>query len=154
MGKMDYHYSVKTIEWETPQDFFDALNQKFKFTLDVCANKRNTKCKKYYSKRDDGLSKKWRGTCWMNPPYGRQIGKWMQKAYESARDGATVVCLVPARTDARWWHDFAMKGKITFIRGRLKFGGSKWNAPFPNAVITFAGKSRFRKRNHDQPGER
>jgi hypothetical protein len=72
----------------------------------------------------------------MNPPYGRDIGKWMKKAYES---GATVVCLVPARTDTKWWHDYAMKGKITFIKGRLKFGSALNSAPFPSAVVVFRG---------------
>ena len=73
----------------------------------------------------------------MNPPYGREIGKWMRKAYESSLYGATVVCLVPARTDTAWWHDYAMKGEVEFVRGRLKFGGSKASAPFPSAIVTF-----------------
>ena len=76
----------------------------------------------------------------MNPPYGREIGKWMLKAFHEACNGATVVCLVPARTDTAWWHDFAMKGDITFIRGRLKFGGHKNNAPFPSAIVVFGDK--------------
>lgn len=76
----------------------------------------------------------------MNPPYGRTIKQWMQKAYESSLKGATVVCLVPARTDTAWWHDFAMKGEIEFIRGRLKFGGHKNSAPFPSAVVVFRGE--------------
>jgi hypothetical protein len=74
----------------------------------------------------------------MNPPYGRDIGKWMKKASES---DATVVCLVPARTDTKWWHDYAMKGEITFIRGRLKFGNAVNSAPFPSAVVVFRGKN-------------
>ena len=73
----------------------------------------------------------------MNPPYGREIGKWMQKAYESSLQGATVVCLIPARTDTAWWHDYAMKGQIEFLRGRLKFGGHKNSAPFPSAIVVF-----------------
>lgn len=77
----------------------------------------------------------------MNPPYGREIGKWMKKAYESAQAGALVVCLVPSRTDTRWWHDYAMKGEIHFIKGRLKFGNAKTNAPFPSAVVIFDGRA-------------
>ena len=73
----------------------------------------------------------------MNPPYGREIGKWLKKAYESSINGAIVVCLIPARTDTAWWHDYVMKGKIRFIRGRLKFGGSKNSAPFPSAIVIF-----------------
>ena len=134
------HFSSKTDLWATPQSFFDKYNEKFKFTLDVCASKENAKCKKYFTKEDDGLKQEWSGVCWMNPPYGREIIKWMKKAYESSVLGTTVVCLVPARTDTKWWHDYAMKGEIEFIRGRLKFGEAKTNAPFPSAVIVFKGE--------------
>ena len=123
--------------WSTPQDFFDAYNDVYHFDVDVCATNENALCAKFYSPEEDGLSKEWNDVCWMNPPYGREIGKWMKKAYESSLHGATVVCLVPARTDTAWWHEYAMKGEITFIRGRLKFGGSKNSAPFPSAVVIF-----------------
>jgi site-specific DNA-methyltransferase (adenine-specific) len=73
----------------------------------------------------------------MNPPYGRSIGRWMKKAWEASRSGATVVCLVPARTDTKWWHDFAMRGEIKFLKGRLKFGGCTKSAPFPSAIVVF-----------------
>ncbi len=73
----------------------------------------------------------------MNPPYGREIKKWMEKAYLESTKGAVVVCLVPARTDTAWWHDYAMLGKVRFIRGRLKFSGAKHSAPFPSAVVVF-----------------
>ena len=76
----------------------------------------------------------------MNPPYGKEIGAWMQKAYESAQGGALVVCLVPARTDTKWWHEYAAKGEVTFVRGRLKFGGQKNSAPFPSAIVVFEPK--------------
>lgn len=138
---MAVHYSSATDEWETPQDFFDALDGEFGFGLDVCATPENAKCPRYYTREDDGLAREWRGVCWMNPPYGRAIGRWVRKAYESARDGATVVCLVPARTDTAWWHDYATRAdEIRFVRGRLKFGGAKHNAPFPNAVLVFGGR--------------
>jgi len=133
----ELHFSSKTDQWATPQDLFDALNKEFEFTIDVCADSTNTKCTKYYSIQDSGLSKQWGGVCWMNPPYGREIIKWMQKAYESSLQGATVVCLVPSRTDTNWWHEYAMKGEIRFLRGRLKFGGHKNSAPFPSAIVVF-----------------
>lgn len=135
--KMAVHFSSETDLWATPQDFFDKLDAEFNFELDVCATHENAKCKKYYTVRENGLLQRWQGVCWMNPPYGRVIGEWVKKAYESAQDGATVVCLVPARTDTRWWHDYCMKGEIRFVRGRLKFGTAKENAPFPNAVVIF-----------------
>ena len=129
--------SSLTDEWATPQSTFDKLDAEFGFTIDVCATHENAKCEKHYTREDDGLAQVWSGRCWMNPPYGREIGKWMGKAYESARAGATVVCLVPARTDTAWWHDFAAKGEVRFLRGRLKFGNAKTNAPFPSAVVIF-----------------
>lgn len=133
-------FSSATDEWETPQDLFDKLNAEFHFTTDVCATAENAKCTRYYTREDDGLERIWGGVCWMNPPYGRQIGKWARKAWTSAQEnGATVVCLLPARTDTGWWHDYCMKGEIRFIRGRLRFGGSKWNAPFPSAIVIFKG---------------
>lgn len=127
--------SSATDLWATPQDFFDSLNAEFQFETDVCATKDNAKCARYFTKEQDGLAQTWAGVCWMNPPYGRTIGQWMAKAAASACDGATVVCLVPARTDTAWWHDYAMLGEIRFIRGRLKFGGHKNSAPFPCAVV-------------------
>ena len=131
------HFSSKTDLWETPQDFFDRYNAIYGFTLDVCALPNNAKCNTYFTPEQDGLSQEWVGVCWMNPPYGRTIAKWVQKAFESAKHGATVVCLLPARTDTRWWHDYCQRGDVTFVRGRLKFGGHKNSAPFPSAVVVF-----------------
>jgi len=133
--------SSATDLWATPQDFFDKLHAEFAFEVDVCASPENAKCERYFTKEDDGLAQDWFGSCWMNPPYGREIGKWMKKAKEAVEWGATtVVCLVPARTDTAWWHDYAMAGEIRFIRGRLKFGGHKNSAPFPCAVVIFRAK--------------
>ena len=131
------HFSSASIMWETPNDFFEALNREFNFETDVCAVNGNKKCAQFFSPEQDGLKQQWRGMCWMNPPYGREIGHWMRKAYESAQGGATVVCLVPARTDTAWWHDYAAKGEIRFVRGRLKFNGHSNRAPFPSAVVIF-----------------
>jgi len=134
---MNVHFSSASDDWATPQSFYDELNKEFNFDLDVCASDTNNKCSRYFTKELNGLAQKWDGIIWMNPPYGREIGEWMKKAFESWEEGATVVCLVPSRTDTKWWHDYAMKGKIRFIRGRLKFGNSKNSAPFPSAVIVF-----------------
>ena len=135
---MNVHFSSKTDNWATPQDLFDAWDAVYNFELDVCASPDNAKCQTYFTKEQDGLAQDWSNkVCWMNPPYGREIGKWMKKAYESSRQGATVVCLVPSRTDTAWWHDYADKGTVFFLRGRLKFGGSKNSAPFPSAVVVF-----------------
>lgn len=121
---------------------FDSLDKEFHFNLDVCALPENAKCDSYYTPEQDGLAQDWTGTCWMNPPYGRNISQWMKKAYESARDGkATVVCLIHARTDTRWWHDYAMHAsELRFIKGRLKFSGSKNACPFPSVIVIFRPK--------------
>jgi len=129
--------SSSTTEWATPQDFFDRLDRIYGFDLDVCATPENAKCPRYFTKEDDGLAQSWLGVCWMNPPYGRAIEAWVKKAYESARKGAVVVCLLPARTDTRWFHDYCLRGRVEFVRGRLKFGGAKHNAPFPCMIVVF-----------------
>ena len=130
--------SSRTDLWETPQAFFAQQSTLYgPFDIDVCATHSNAKCAVYFDESMDGLKQTWRGKCWMNPPYGRGIGAWMKKAYESAGNGTLVVCLVPARTDTKWWHDYAMKGQITFIQGRLKFGSAKNSAPFPSAIVVF-----------------
>ena len=127
--------------WETPQDLFDKLNLKYKFTTDVCAVKSNAKCKRYYSPSLDGLKQSWKGTCWMNPPYGRtETGKWVEKAYTESRKQCLVVALLPARTDTKWFHQFIYNKPgvtIEFIKGRLKFGSSKNSAPFPSMIAVF-----------------
>lgn len=131
-------FSSKTDLWETPQEFFDKLNAEFHFNLDVCALPENAKCTLYYTPEIDGLFQPWYGRCWCNPPYGREIGKWVEKAYNSAKDGALVVMLLPARTDTRWFHDYIYnKAEVKFIRGRLKFGKSKNSAPFPSMIVVF-----------------
>ena len=131
-------FSSKTDEWATPQDLFDRLNDEFHFTLDVAANADNAKCKQYFDKNKNGLNWDWGGCCWMNPPYGREIGKWVKKAYEESLKGCTVVCLLPSRTDTRWFHDYIYgKAEIRFIKGRLKFGGCKNSAPFPSMIVVF-----------------
>ena len=131
-------FTSKTDAWETPQEFFDILNAEFHFTLDACALPENAKCAQYYTPEQDGLSQSWTGTVWCNPPYGREISRWVEKAAKSAEQGAMVVMLLPARTDTRWFHRYIYgKAEIRFVPGRLKFGGSKNSAPFPSMVAIF-----------------
>lgn len=140
---MSVHFSSKTDLWATPQEFFDALNREFGFTLDVCATRDNAKCRRYFTSEQDGLAQDWTGTVWMNPPYGRAIGEWVSKAFWC--DAHVVVCLLPARTDTRWWHEYvAQADEIRFVRGRLKFGNAQHSAPFPSAVVIFRHKYLFR----------
>lgn len=141
------HYSSKTDEWATPQATFDALSAEFgPFDLDPCATAENAKAPTYYTRDDDGLTKPWFGRVFVNPPYGRGIGKWVERASWVAMPDEygdapadLVVCLLPARTDTKWWHDYVIPcaSEIRFLRGRLKFGGAKNSAPFPSAVVVF-----------------
>lgn len=136
-------FSSKTDLWATPQEFFDKYNAIHHFTLDVCATDENAKCKNYFTESDDGLKQVWTGNFWMNPPYGREISYWIEKAYLSVYNGTAnkVVCLLPSRTDTRWFHDYCMHGKLEFIKGRLKFGEATNSAPFPSVVVVvFEGK--------------
>ena len=135
-------FSSKSSEWETPRNFYDRLNRAFGFDLDPCCTEETAKCEKYFTEEEDGLSKSWEGhRVFMNPPYGREINKWIKKAYEEGgKVGTTVVCLIPSRTDTKYWHDYCMKAnEIYFIKGRLKFGDSNNAAPFPSAVVIFRG---------------
>lgn len=130
-------FSSKTDMWATPQDLFDKLNDEFHFETDVCAVPENAKCYKYYTPDIDGLKQEWTGNCWCNPPYGREIGKWVKKA---ATSKAMTVMLIPARTDTKWFHDYIYnKAEIRFIKGRLKFGGAQNSAPFPSMICVFRG---------------
>jgi len=128
-------FTSNTDEWETPQDLFDELDREFHFTCDVCASDLNYKVVAHYSKLTDGLTSDWMGMrCWMNPPYGREIGKWVKKASENP----LTVCLLPARTDTKWFHDYIYgKSEIRFLKGRLKFSNSKNSAPFPSMIVIF-----------------
>jgi len=135
---MNVHFSSDKHDWGTPQYIYDYLDNIFVFNLDPCATKENAKCKNYYTEEQDGLSKSWRDkTVFMNPPYGREISKWMEKA--SSREANVVVCLIPARTDTAWWHDYVMfrASYVLFVRGRIKFEGAEHGAPFPSAIVIY-----------------
>ncbi len=138
-SRLDVHFSSRTPEWSTPDDLLGELNDIFHFDLDACASRANAKCMRFFTKEQDALTRRWHGTVWMNPPYGREIAGFMRKAYEESLVGATVVCLVPSRTDTEWWHRYAKRGQIILLRGRLKFGGATSSAPFPSAIVIFWG---------------
>lgn len=139
-------FTSRTEEWETPSYVFLALNKEFDLQIDVCATSENAKCKIFFDKSVDGLKREWSPyRCWMNPPYGRNISSWMKKAFEESQRGALVVCLIPSRTDTKWWHQWVMKSaEIRFVSGRISFGnqpagqaGSKQSAPFPSCIVIF-----------------
>lgn len=131
----DAMFTSKSAEWSTPQDFFDNLHDEFDFTIDAAASETNTKLPRFFTAKDDALSRSWLGErVWLNPPYGRGSGLWIEKAAKS--DADLVVMLIPARTDTRAWHEHIFgKAEIRFVPGRLRFGDAKWAAPFPCAVV-------------------
>ena len=132
-------FSSKTDLWSTPQSLFDELNEKYHFTLDVCALPENAKCAKYFTPKQDGLKQLWQPhVCWCNPPYGRAISAWVEKAYRESLNDTPIVMLLPARTDTKWFHDYILeKARIDFIRGRLTFGNAINPAPFPSMLVFY-----------------
>lgn len=140
---MKVHYSSATNEWETPQYLYNWLDGHFHFTLDPCCTVKTAKCKLHLTAEEDGLRYDWAPhNVFMNPPYGREIGHWIQKAYEEALKGATVVCLIPARTDTKWWYKYCTKAHtIIFFTGRVKFLNEgqelPMSAPFPSCTVIF-----------------
>lgn len=143
----DLHFSSNSSDWETPPEFYERLREEFSFTLDVCANPENTKCRAFYTPELNALTKRWHRVvrpdkwAWMNPPYGRVIKHWVQKAALESRFGLNIVCLLPARTDTKWFHDyvFGTCTELRLVKGRLKFGGHDNSAPFPSMVAIYNG---------------
>lgn len=141
---MSVHFSSANKCWETPSEVFEPLNKEFGFTLDPCATFETKKCHKWYGPDEDGLALSWGGfTAFVNPPYGREIGDWVKKAYNETRYRYTMaVMLLPARTDTKWFHQYVMKAsEVRFIKGRLRFVGAKGTAPFPSMVVIFSSES-------------
>jgi phage N-6-adenine-methyltransferase len=133
-------FSSKSDLWSTPQEFFEQLNNEFNFNLDPCSTHENAKCEKHFTINEDGLIQDWGGCrVFCNPPYGKELKKWVKKCYEeSKKENTVVVMLIPARTDTSYFHDYIYnKAEIRFIRGRLKFGNCKNCAPFPSMVVVF-----------------
>ena len=132
--------SSNSNEWTTPQNFYDELNKEFHFTLDPCSTTENHKCKKYFTKKENGLLQSWKNEIvFCNPPYGRELPNWVKKAYEENKINKTkIVMLIPARTDTKYFHKYIYKkAEIRFIKGRLKFGDGKGSAPFPSMLVIY-----------------
>ena len=135
------------MDWETPVELFDALDSVFEFELDAAATAANTKCDNFISPQEDAFGVDWSSrvpagsSVWLNPPYGRGVGKWLEKAYSESLRGITVVVLIMVRTDSNWWKDWAMRAaEIRLIRGRVHFerNGESGPATAPSAVLVFS----------------
>lgn len=168
-------FSSNNHEWETPDHIYESMDSKYHFTLDVCATDDNTKCDRYYTKEEDGLKGDWDKFNWCNPPYGRELPKWIEKAYKETLRGNTTVVLMPARTDTKYFHEYIwdqainswrpwietvymIKGRIkfkgTYLREKLGIGGRYYgmeevsynnSAPFPSMLVVFSGKWESKK---------
>jgi phage N-6-adenine-methyltransferase len=146
LSRLSVHFSSDCGAWATPQWLFDELQAEFQFELDVCALPENAKCPQYFTPDQDGLRQPWRGVCYMNPPYGAEIHRWVQKAYEASLYGATVVCLLPGRSDTRWWQQYVKPlppAEKRELPGRLRFVNAPNSAPFPSVVVIFRPPSRI-----------
>lgn len=140
------HFSSERHDWATPWPLFRAIEAEYgPFDLDVCATAENAKCERYFTPEDDALSRAWQGRCWMNPPYGREVARWMLKAAQEASVGcATVVALLPVRTDTAWWQNYVMQAnEIVYLKGRVTFEGAVHSAPFPSAVVVWRRRLRL-----------
>lgn len=145
----DVHFKSGNKEWETPEAFFKPYEKEFNIKLDVCATAANAKCKAYFDKKLNGLHTSWstvnglishgKAACWMNPPYGRGIEKWVKKAHDESLKGVTTVALLPARTDTSWFHNYIYnKHEVRFLKGRIKFVDAPSSAPFPSMIVIFS----------------
>lgn len=145
--KLKVHYMSEKSDWETPTDFYNLLDEEFHFKLDPCCNIDNQKCEFGYTLKEDGLKMPWSpfGSVFMNPPYGKEIVRWMKKAYEESLEGCIVVCLIPSRTDTDWFHDYVSEAyEIRFIHHRINFVGGPSGSPFPSVVVVFDSRRSFR----------
>ena len=144
-SRLAVHFSSKRSDWETPSEIFEPLRKEFNIVFDLCAHSRNTKCSAHYNKRDNSLRMSWAtnddDANWLNPPYGREIGLWVERAASWASGGrGTTVSLLPARTDTKWFHDHIYNKpnvEVRFLKGRVKFVGAKHAAPFPSMIVIF-----------------
>lgn len=142
MAQFGGKFKSESQEWTTPQSFYERLHREFAFTFDLAASPENAKCPAFFDVTSNALAHRWRGVCWLNPPYST-IGQWIKKAFvESRLGGCTVVMLIPARTNTRWWHDYCMKAReVRFVSGRVKFGNANHGLPQPLAVVVFSGST-------------
>lgn len=141
------HFKSVKMDWGTPDSLFNQLDLEYNFQRDLAASDINAKCLTYFTELDNSLNIDWHklsGWSWLNPPYGRQLKHWIKKCHEEAELGAKIVCLLPARTDTSYFHDYIYgKYEITFLRGRVKFlnnGEEMDAAPFPSMIVVFKKK--------------
>ena len=145
---MTVHFSSEKDNWATPRSFMAFLKERFNWepTLDAAATVRNTKAPRFYNPQQDGLKHPWNGHVWLNPPYGRELPLWLKKCASEIENNErchSIYCLIPARTDTRWFHEIIMPDAylIYLIKGRLSFvapdDDEGANAPFPSMLVVW-----------------
>jgi phage N-6-adenine-methyltransferase len=160
MARLTKQFESSGAEHTTPNDLYEPLQKEFHFTLDVAATCGNSKCSKFITVKQNALQSAWHGTCWLNPPYGRGLDKWMRKCVDEQARGVTTVALIPARTNTTWFHEIALPhAEVRFVRGRPKFNNADVGLPWPLLILIFRGykkskKKRGRDETHEHPGAR
>lgn len=143
IGK-DNKFKSNSVEYSSPLKIVEPLINEFKLTIDVCANNMNYKCSKYWTKEEDALSKDWVGNCWMNPPFNRELSKWVIKAFvETEKQGGTKVCLIPVRSNTKWWSIYSINSEIRFINGEVNFNDEKRGLWLPMCIMIFGEKAKI-----------
>ena len=139
MGIDNNSFKSKSEEYETPLYIFEPLQKEFNLKLDVCATEKNSKCKLFFTKEDDALTKNWNKNFWMNPPFSRNLKKWVQKAYEESQKGVIGVLILPVRSNTNWWHKYIIdtKAEVRFLKGEIKFSNYKRGLWLPFAIVIF-----------------
>jgi len=144
-------FNAKSVEYNTPDNIYEPLNKEFGFTLDVASTHENAKCERHYTAAEDGLKQQWSGVCWMNPPYGRVMQKWVRKAHAEWKRGCCVVALIPARTNTGWWHDCIQDiATVRFIRGEVAFKGFERGLWMPMCVVIWPNAQAERQEERRQ----
>lgn len=140
IGKIN-NFKSDNIIYSTPHKLFDVINQEFNFNLDVCALPENAKCKNYFTPEIDGLKQDWTGICWMNPPFNKELKKWIIKARdESKKHNSIICCLVPFRGNTIWFRDVCMDAEIRFIIGEVNFNELERGLWLPMCLMIFGTK--------------
>lgn len=137
IGKIN-NFKSENIIYSTPTKLFKVINDEFHFTLDVCALPENAKCENYFTPEIDGLKRDWPGVCWMNPPFNKELKKWVIKARdESKKHNSIVCCLVPFRGNTVWFKEVCMDAEIRFIIGEVNFNDLERGLWLPMCFMIF-----------------
>lgn len=142
IGKINNFKSDK-IEYSTPQKLYDFINKEFNFEIDVCASESNKKCNKYFNVKMDGLKQNWTGKCWMNPPFNKELKKWVIKAkQESEKHKSIICCLIPVRSNTNWWKECCESSEIRFIIGEVNFNELERGLWLPMCLMIFGTENK------------